>query len=126
MYTGTPQLQLATNAFLKARVATTADKAQTASVTYPEISEQGISVLDAVLQSDPVSRPTADELWGLLDNTDASDGNDALARALAAKEDALVRLAKTDSALVATLTEALAEIEQLRESALAAAAPTRI
>ena len=117
MHTGISQTQIGTNAFLKSRAAAAADEAQTASAAHPEISEQGASLLDTVLQGDPASRPTATALVAFLGAAaveSAGDDNGRLREALAAKDAALVEkdaalttvaakdasLAKKDAALV--------------------------
>ena len=117
MHTGISQTQIGTNAFLKSRAAAAADEAQTASAAHPEVSEQGASLLDTVLQGDPASRPTATALVAFLGAAaveSAGDDNGRLREALAAKDAALVEkdaalttvaakdasLAKKDAALV--------------------------
>ena len=114
MYTGISQAQLGANAFLKSRAATAADKVQAASAVYPEISERGASLLDAVLLSDPVSRPTASALVKFLNiSEESADGDDGrLSKALADKDAALIKVDETTSALAkkdAALTKVLAE-----------------
>ena len=114
MYTDISQAQLGANEFLKSRAATAADKAQAASAVYPEISERGASLLDAVLLSDPVSRPTASALVKFLNiSEESADGDDGrLSKALADKDAALIKVDETTSALAkkdAALTKVLAE-----------------
>ena len=91
---------------------------------YRDIGEHGASLLDRMLRSDNVARPTASELVAFLGVADVSAGGNALAEkddALAAKDAALASkdaaLAAKDAALAAkdaTLASALAQIEQLR------------
>ena len=100
MHTGISQTQIGTNAFLKSRAAAAADEAQTASAAYPELSEQGASLLDTVLQGDPASRPTATALVAFLGAAaveSAGDDDGRLCEALAAKVAALV---EKDAALI--------------------------
>ena len=73
---------------------------------YPDIGDRGASLVDRVLQSDHVARPTASELVASL-SVHALSEDDALLTALAEKDAAL---AEKDGALAL----ALAQIEQLR------------
>ena len=138
MHTGISQTQIGTNAFLKSRAAAAADEAQTASAAHPEVSEQGASLLDTVLQRDPASRPTATALVAFLGAAaveSAGDDDGRLREALAAKDAALVEkdaalttvaakdaaLAKKDASLVekeVALTTALTTVAA-KDAALA-------
>ena len=62
MYTKTLPLDLIGNRYVNSRSAYDPPEAQSVLVAYPEISKQGASLLDTVLQRDPTSRPTADAL----------------------------------------------------------------
>ena len=66
MYTNTQSIWLMSNRYLKSRSANDAHEAQSALVAYPKIDKRGASLLDAVLQRDPTTRPTADGLMQLL------------------------------------------------------------
>ena len=119
MHTGISQTQIGTNAFLKSRAAAAADEAQTASAAYPEVSEQGASLLDTVLQGDPASRPTATALVAFLGAAaveSAGDDDGRLREALAAKDAALV---EKDAALTTALTTVAAKDASLVEKEVA-------
>ena len=107
MHTGISQTQIGTNAFLTSRAAAAADETQTASSAHPEMSEQGASLLDTVLQGDPASRPTATALVAFLAVENAGVNARRLREALA-EEDAV--LAKADAEIAGEATILLATV----------------